>query len=112
MKYPRRLPAKAGLRPRAHLSADDRRVFDSLAKQQYYDLMNDVDGNDRPNFMGILTGNDIQASDVFFIQVYQMMMDFNKKKNTSGAAGGSASDYGVSGDPNVLFNDSDEEEDN
>ncbi len=112
MKYPRRPAAKAGLRPRAHLSADDRRVFDSLAKQLYYDLMNDVDGNDRPNFMGILTGNDIQASDTFFTQVYQKMMEFNEGKNTSGAAGGSASDYGVSGDPNVLFHDSDEVEDN
>ena len=112
MKYPRRLPAKAGLRPRAHLSVGDRRMFDAFAKQQYYDLMNDVDGNDRPNFMGILTGNDIHASDTFFTQVYQKMMEFNEEKNTSGAAGGSASDYGVSGDPNVLFHDSDEEEDN
>ena len=86
-------------------------MFDAFAKQQYYDLMNDVDGNDRPNFMGILTGNDIPAADAFFNKVYHMMVDFNKKKNTSGAAGGSASDYGVSGDPNVLFHDSDEEED-
>ena len=110
MKFPRRPANKAGLRPRSHLSAEDRRVFDALAKQEYYDIMNDVDGNDRPNLMGILTGNDIPAVDAFFNKVYQMMVDFKKQKNTSGAAGGSASDYGESGDPNVLFHDSDEEE--
>ena len=104
-KYPKRLAKKAGLRPRAHLSVEDRRLFDALAKQEYYDIMNDVDGNDRPNLMGILTGSDIPTCDAFFGKVYQMMLDFKQNKNTSGAAGGSASD------PNVLFNDSDMEND-
>ena len=73
--------------------------------------MKDVDGNDRPNLMGILTGSDHPTCDAFFGKVYQMMVDFNKNKNASGAAGGSASDYASGGDPNVLFIDSDMEND-
>ncbi len=101
MKYPKRDALKVGLRPRTHLSAEDRRAFDAFAKQEYYDIMKDVDGNDRPNLMGILTGSDHPTCDAFFGKVYQMMLDFNKNRNAAGAAGG--------GDPNVLFIDSDED---
>ena len=100
---------------------DDRKIFDAYAKQYYWDLLRDVDGNDRFNTMGVLSGTDIPASDISFNKVYQMMMD-KKNENvaasdppvvTSGpprAAGSSRAVYGVTGDPNVLFGDTDEED--
>ena len=121
LKYPKRAAAKAGLRPRSHLSSEDRRMFDAIAKQEYYDVLNDVDGNDRPNLIGILEGTDIPAADAFFTKVYNMMKERLENRTdfaAGGAAGGagaavgvfgSAAAYGVSGDPNVLFMDTDEE---
>jgi len=103
LKYPKRAAAKAGLRPRSHLSTEERRVFDAFAKQEYWDLRNDVDGNDRPNLLGILEGTAIATSDVFFDKVYKMMRQ-KLENRLDVAAGGSAG-----GDPNVLFMDTDEE---
>ncbi len=106
LKYPKRAATKAGGRPLSHLSTDDRRVFDAFAKQEYWDLRNDIDGNDRPNLIGILEGSDIATSDVFFGKVYKMMKE-KLENRLDVAAGGSA--YGAGGDPNVLFMDTDEE---
>ncbi len=103
LKYPKRTAAKAGLRPRSHLSTKDRRMFDAIAKQEYYDLLNDVDGNDRPNLIGILEGTDLQAADVFFTKVYKMLKE-KLENRTDVAAGGAAG-----GDSNVLFMDTDDE---
>jgi hypothetical protein len=102
MKYPKRTAAKAGLRPRSHLSSEDRRLFDAISKQEYYDLVNDVDGNDRPNLIGILNGTDLPAADVFFTRVYKIMKQ--KLENRTDVAAG-----GAGGDPNVLFMDTDDE---
>ena len=112
LKYPKRASARAGLRPRSHLSAENRRLFDALAKQEYYDILNDVDGNDRPNLMGILSGTDIMTCDAFFKKAYDMMMtvkDDNDFGVAAGVAAAGGAAYGVSGDPNILFVDSDEE---
>ena len=107
LKYPKRAAAKAGLRPRSHLSSEDRRMFDAIAKQEYYDVLNDVDGNDRPNLIGILEGTDLLAADAFFLKVYKTMKKQIDENRLDVAAGGVA--YGASGDPNVLFMDTDEE---
>ena len=106
MKYPKRAAAKAGLRSRSHLSVEDRRMFDAIAKQEYWDMRGDVDGNDRPNLIGILEITDLPASDAFFGKVYKMMKE-KLENRLDVAAGGSA--YGAGGDPNVLFMDTDEE---
>ncbi len=121
LKYPKRTASKPGLRPRSHLSVEDRKIFDAYSKQYYWDLVRDVDGNDRFNTVGVLSGTDIPAADLFFNKVYKMMME-KKNENlvasgppvvTSGppsAAGSSRAVYGVTGDPNVLFGDTDEED--
>ncbi len=123
LKYPKRPAAKAGLRPRSHLSVHDRRVFDAFSKQEYYDVLNDVDGNDRPNLLGILEGTDLPEADAFFNKVYAMMkkelenrLDVAAGGAVGGAARGSsvgvfgtAAAYGAGGDSNVLFMDTDEE---
>jgi hypothetical protein len=111
LKYPKRVAAKAGLRPRSHLSTEDRRMFDAIAKQEYYDMLNDVDGNDRPNLIGILEGTDLPAADVFFAKVYKTMKEKLENRTdvaAAGAAGGTAAAYGAGGDPNVLFMDTDD----
>jgi hypothetical protein len=41
-KFPKRSPAKEGLRKRTHFDPKQRRMFDSLAEQYYYDLMSDT----------------------------------------------------------------------
>ena len=112
MKYPKRRSAKPGLRPQSHLSRDDRKVFDAYAKQEYWDLRSDVDGNDRPNLLGILEITDIPASDVFFGKVYKMMKEKleNRTDVAAGGAAGGAVAYGAGGDPNVLFMDTDDEQ--
>jgi hypothetical protein len=96
-------------------------MFDAIAKQEYYDVQNDVDGNDRPNLIGILEGTDIPAADVFFTKVYKIMRQQleNRTDFAAGGAGGAggaavgvygtAAAYGAGGDPNVLFMDTDEE---
>jgi hypothetical protein len=108
LKYPKRAATKAGLRPRSHLSTEDRRMFDAIAKQEYYDLFNDLDGNDRPNLIGILEGTDLPAADVFFARVYKNMKE--KLENRTDVAAGGAVAYGAGGDPNVLFMDTDDEQ--
>jgi hypothetical protein len=87
-------------------------LFDAIAKQEYYDTLKDVDGNDNPNLMGILTGSDIFAADEFFKRVYKKMVDHKNENAFGPAAGGDggAAAYGVSGDPNVLFADSDNDD--
>jgi hypothetical protein len=106
-KYPKRVPpGRTGLRPRSHLSKEDRRLFDALAKQYYYDIINDMDGNDRPNLNGILNGSDIPAADAFYEHVYKMMKEEREKQNQNVAAGGAAG-----GDSNVLLESDNEAED-
>jgi hypothetical protein len=94
-------------------------MFDAIAKQEYYDTLNYVDGNDRRNLIGILEGTDLQAVDVFFAKVYKIMKE-QLENRTGVAAGGAAAGatvgvfgaaaaYGAGGDPNVLFMDTDEE---
>lgn len=81
-------------------------MFDAIAKQHYFDLFNDVDGNDRPNFKGILEGTDISAINQFFGEVHRRYLE--RIENAGhGAAGGSASNM----DPNIIL-DSDDEIDN
>ncbi len=80
-KFPKRSPARAGLRARTHFDTNQRRLFDATAKQYYWDLLGDtIDGNDKPNFKGILTGTDIPAADGFFDMAYEIYM----KKITEG----------------------------
>ena len=110
MKYPKRRSSRPGLRPQSHLSRDDRKVFDAFAKQEYWDLRGDVDGNDRPNLLGILEITDLPASDAFFDKVYKMMkaelekLNENRLDVAAGAAAGAAA-----GSSNALFMDTDEE---
>ena len=74
-KFPKRSLAKAGNRARSYFDSNQRRLFDKLGKQYYYDLIDDThDGNDKPNFKGILTGSDIPAADAFFDVVYSQFM--------------------------------------
>jgi hypothetical protein len=68
--------------------------------------MNDVDGNDRPNFLGILNGTDLPAADQFFACVYKMMKAELEKQSQNVAAGAAAG--GVS---NVLLESDNEVED-
>jgi hypothetical protein len=105
-KFPKRSPAKAGLRPRSHFDSKERRLFDAIAKQHYFDLFKDVDGNDRPNFKGILEGTDISAINQFFEEVHRRYLEQTENAG-HGAAGGSASNM----DPNIIL-DSDDEIDN
>ena len=81
-------------------------MFDAIAKQHYFDLFNDVDGNDRPNFKGILEGTDISAINQFFGEVHRRYLE-RIENACHGAAGGSASNM----DPNIIL-DSDDEIDN
>ena len=74
--FPKRSPAKAGNRARAHFDSKHRRLFDKLGKEYYQDLIEDtVEGNDKPNFKGILNGTDIPAADAFFDVVYSQLME-------------------------------------
>ena len=110
MKYPKRRSSKPGGRSQSHLSRDDRKVFDSYAKQEYWDLRGDIDGNDRPNLLGILEITDLPASDAFFDKVYKLMKEKleNRLDVAAGAAaGGSAG--AAARTSNVLFMDTDEE---
>ena len=78
-------------------------MFDAIAKQHYFDLFNDVDGNDRPNFKGILEGTDIPAINQFFEEVHRRYLE--RIENAGhGAAGGSASNM----DPNIILDSDDE----
>jgi hypothetical protein len=72
-------------------------MFDAFAKQYYYDIMNDVDGNDKINLDGMLDYTDPEAVQQFFDFVYMKM-----KEATSNMAASSANV-----DPNVLGSDDD-----
>ena len=110
LKYPKRTANRDGLRPRSHLSVENRRLFDAVAKQEYYDILNDVDGNDRPDLMGILTGSNLQAADTYFANVFKKMQKLKDGNLVGdGAAAGAPHAY-VSIDPNILL-DSDHEND-
>ncbi len=81
-------------------------MFDAIAKQHYFDLFNDVDGNDRPNFKGILDGTDIPAIDHFFEEVHRRYLQQTENAG-HGAAGGSSNTI----DPNIIL-ESDDDIDN
>jgi hypothetical protein len=87
-KFPKRMAERPGLRPRSHFTSKERNKFDSFAKQHYWDLFRDVEGNDRPNFKGILEGTDIPAADMFFEQVYALYLAEKQNQDLQGAAGG------------------------
>lgn len=55
---------------RTTLNKKDRLIFDSIAYDDYKDAMNDVDGNDKPNFDAIFGGNDLEGIP-FFQQVFK-----------------------------------------
>jgi hypothetical protein len=101
--FPKRSPAKPGLRPRSHFESRERRLFDAIAKQHYFDLFNDTDGNDRQNFRGILEGTDISAINQFFEEVHRRYLEQTENAG-HGAAGGSASTM----DPNIILESDDE----
>ncbi len=85
-------------------------MFDAIAKQHYFDLFKDIDGNDRPNFKGILEGTDIPAINQFFEEVHRRYLEQSAALSASageGAAGGSVSNI----DPNIIL-ESDDEIDN
>jgi hypothetical protein len=105
-KFPKRSQAKPGLRPRSHFESRERRLFDAIAKQHYFDLFNDTKGNDRPNFRGILEGTDIPAITQFFEEVHRRYLE-QSGNACHGAAGGS----GGTIDPNIILG-SDDENDN
>ena len=81
-------------------------MFDAIAKQHYFDLFKDVDGNDRPNFKGILEGTDISAINQFFEEVHRRYLEQSKNAG-DGAAAGSGSNI----DSNIIL-ESDDENDN
>ncbi len=87
-KFPKRMAERPGLRPHSHFTSKERNKFDSFAKQLYWDMFNDVDGNDRPNFRGILEGTDIPAADKFFDEVYTLYLAEKQSQDQQGAAGG------------------------
>ena len=75
-KFPKRSPAKSGSRARSHFDVKQRRMLDYFAKQHYYDLMNEtIDGNDKPDFKGILTGSNLTAADAFFDTAYSLYQE-------------------------------------
>jgi hypothetical protein len=54
---------------RTTLNQKDRLIFDTIAYENYKAAMKDIDGNDKPNFEAIFSGNTLEGLS-FFKKVY------------------------------------------